>query len=348
MLPASWIAAHGAPNPTHQWATTPSSGTAAADTAGNLPATLGGAATWATDPVHGTVLDFNGTTGSNAATATAAVNPAADFTVSAWVKPATTSAGAVFSQDGTNDSAFLLYPTTSGWEIGMNTGGTTSWTYNYVTGGTVQPGAWSQLTLTYTASTGVMTLYVNGLQTTTLTDTTPPTTTGPFQIGDYQNTGAHTNFFNGQIADIQTFAAVVPPYTSALAAGTTKTYVSQATNRCLDGNTAGNIYGSTCDTTPANTNPYQHWTRYLDPNGYYRMQSIGTSRCLDGNTAGSIYSNPCDTTNPYQHWYLWWDGTYYQLKSQATGLCLDGNTAGNIYANPCTEPVNTNAYQHWK
>ncbi|HKS98920.1 MAG TPA: LamG-like jellyroll fold domain-containing protein [Rugosimonospora sp.] len=339
----AWIATHGAPAPAHRWSLSDGTGTTAADSRGDS-ATLSAGAGWATDAARGAVLSLNGTTGY-VATSSPALSPNADFTVSAWVKPATADAGVAFSQDGTKDSSILVYPTSaSGWIIGMNTGGTTTWSFNGANGGSVQAGVWSQLTLTYTAVTGVLTLYVNGLPAVTLTDTAPPAVTGAFVLGADKNGGARSAYFAGQISDVRVWDTVVPPFQPAMLSGTVKLFQSEATGLCLDGNSAGSMYGSTCQTG----NVYQTWFMALDANGFYRLQSQGTARCLDGNAAGSVYSSSCDTTNGYQHWYLWWDGTYYQLKSLATGRCLDGNSAGSIYSNTCAEPGNTNGYQHWK
>lgn len=129
-------------------------------------------------------------------------------------------------------------------------------------------------------------------------------------------------------------------------AGDIDMYRSMGTQRCLDGDGAGDVYTSPCN----QNNPYQHWTTRLAGNGYdWQWVSVGTGRCLDGNGAGQIYTSPCSSTNPYQAW------THYPSDiDQASGIynrttqrVIDGDGSGAVYASIPNSPPLTNPYQIW-
>ncbi|MBS2966973.1 LamG domain-containing protein, partial [Actinocrinis puniceicyclus] len=182
----------------------------AADSTGTLTLTGTSGATWNTGDMYNPDVAFNGTSGY-LNTASAAVTPNTNFTVSAWVKPTVNNGGVIFSQDGTNDSAILLYPNGSQWEFGMNNNNTNTWSYDGSVGGSYLLGVWTHLTLTYNATTKALTLYDNGVQASSITATNPPTTTGKFVIGADQGGGARGAYFNGQIADLQIWTSTQTP-----------------------------------------------------------------------------------------------------------------------------------------
>ncbi len=211
---------------THTWALDDgSSGAAssAADTTGSpaLAAAGSGNATWNTGDLFSPDVLLDGTN-SALATTGPAINPATDFTVSAWVKP-TALGGVVVSQDMTHAASFEVYANASThlWSFCMATSDTATAAYDCATGGsTVNLGAWTQLTATYHAATGGMNLYATGVNIAShnhapLTGTTG----GGFQIGDYRNGAAHTSYFTGQVADVQAWNQVVDPAQAATADG---------------------------------------------------------------------------------------------------------------------------------
>ena len=104
-----------------------------------------------------------------------------------------------------------------------------------------------------------------------------------------------------------------------------------ATVRCLDSNTAKNVYTNPCD----KDNGFQHWQRVG-----LNLKDVATGLCLDSNTAHQVYTNPCDTNNGFQHW----ERSGQNLKDSTTGLCLDSNASGAAYTNNCDS---NNRYQQW-
>lgn len=246
---------------THTWPlndNTTGQATTTADTTGathgsalNLTGTTG--ATWNTGDLFTPDVKLDGTTGHLAAT-TGALDLTNSFTVSAWVKPAT-GAGVVLSQDGTADSGFVLYPTSTGWTFGLNTGAGTAWNFDGISGGTVQYGSWTHLTATYDKTTTVMGLYVDDVFVATGNHTAPATgATGPFQIGDDLNASTRGAYFNGQVAGAQTWNQALPP---TPAPGTASYHQAITPTHILDTrNTTGDTLtdGTTTASTPVAAN----------------------------------------------------------------------------------------------
>lgn len=201
----------------HTWALTDGTSgaaTTAADSTGSpaLNATGSGNATWNTGDLFSPDVTLDGTN-SALATSSSAINPAKDFTVSAWVKP-TALGGVVVSQDMTHAASFKISADTASgkWDFCMATSDTATATYDCADGGAVNLGVWTQLTATYQASPGVMNLYATGVNTASRTHTAlTGTTGGGLQIGDYLSGGAHIGFLTGQVADVATWNQVANP-----------------------------------------------------------------------------------------------------------------------------------------
>ncbi|QMU70027.1 LamG-like jellyroll fold domain-containing protein [Streptacidiphilus sp. P02-A3a] len=214
------IAAEG-----HTWAlddNTTGTVTTAADTTGNPALTLTGdsGTTWDTgDANFPADVAFNGTSGS-LSTTSAAVDLTRSFTLSAWAKP-TSYGGAVISQSGSSDFGMVVFPSATGWQFQLNTGSGTGLTYDVITGGTVNLGAWAHLTAIYNATTKVMDLYVDDVHVATGPHTAPSTgADGDFLIGSDLYQGAGSGHFAGDVAQVQTWSgAVVPPAQPYTAAG---------------------------------------------------------------------------------------------------------------------------------
>jgi hypothetical protein len=139
--------------------------------------------------------------------------PNSSFTVSAWVDLAKLG-GTVFSQNGSEYSSVEVYSTTGGsWGVSMNTANTGSSSYTTAGGGAAQVGVWTNLTLSYDTVNGadILYLYVNGVEVTSLLDTSPPSTTGKFLLGASQSDTTAANFLTGQIADVQVWDSLAIP-----------------------------------------------------------------------------------------------------------------------------------------
>jgi hypothetical protein len=173
----------------------------ARDSAGTLTATASGEASWNTGDLYDPDLLLNG---GVLATTAAAVNTTADFSLDVWVKPAALG-GTVLSQDGGAVPGFKLWSdaTSASWRFAMpsrNDAANPGW--NIATGpnNSANVNAWAHLTATYTQSTGVLDLHVNGADVARAVQPSPWSATGVFRIGG--------DNMSGQIAAAMTFAKV--------------------------------------------------------------------------------------------------------------------------------------------
>ena len=229
---------------THSWTLADGTGTTAADsldtTAPNpgLDATLTGGAAWNTDPTltaadpaltTGGNLALDGTTGYATTTPTTAnptgtaVNTSSSYTVSLWANLNTNYNNtdyytALCQRDasGARCGFYLQYsPAYKGWALVMpGTDAANTSTYLHAgTGITPSPGRWTHLVGVYDATTGTMSLYVNGHLAGTGTDTTPWSTpaAGPLLIGgnDNASNGSEAGF-PGKIADVHVYNTALP------------------------------------------------------------------------------------------------------------------------------------------
>lgn len=107
-------------------------------------------------------MTLNGTSGDLTAGANA-VGLTKSFTVSAWANPSVASGSqTLLDQDGSAYAGLWLGTSGTAWMLSLNTGPGSSGTFDTITGGSVDPGEWSQVTATYDAGTAVMRLYVDG------------------------------------------------------------------------------------------------------------------------------------------------------------------------------------------
>ncbi|RIV37750.1 RICIN domain-containing protein [Micromonospora radicis] len=125
----------------------------------------------------------------------------------------------------------------------------------------------------------------------------------------------------------------------AQAANTVSAFGSAMTGRCLDSNSAGQVYTNPC----GSGNNYQTWELIRSPLGHHLLRNIATGLCLDSNAAGNVYTRPCDGYNAYQNWSLNPESATH-IRDIATNRCLDSNHAGNAYTSPCD---GANRYQRW-
>ncbi|MGW5659347.1 LamG-like jellyroll fold domain-containing protein [Streptomyces sp. NPDC003758] len=199
----------GTTAPVARWKLSETSGLTANDSSGgNRKVTLGSAVTRSTEKGGSAV--FNGTANAYGQADGPAVNTSGSFTVSAWVKLASTSANSTFlGQDGKVASGFQLYYSTAyGWTFNRHatdtTGAATIRTYSGTSA--VTTGTWTHLTGVYDQATASLKLYVNGSQSgTTTAFTSPWEATGPLQIGRRLYNGTYAENANGSIADVQVY-----------------------------------------------------------------------------------------------------------------------------------------------
>ena len=227
------VAAQSLLGPVHEWRLgdgTSGQATSAADTGSGTAITLAGnsGTTWDTSDLFDPAVDFNGTSGYMSAS-TQAVNPASSYTISAWVKPEALS-GIVLSEYGTEASCIRLSiyaaTSTSGyWRFATTSADSSTATSTEATSNganNVRLGNWAHLTVTYNSSTSRLTLYVNGIDAATTTVSSLWSSgCSTFALGRWMSTGGTLGgYFDGKIADVQTWGAYMTPTAVAAISGT--------------------------------------------------------------------------------------------------------------------------------
>ena len=172
------------------WRMDEGSGTITADGSGfNRGAALTGSPVWMSGRFGGALL-FNGTS-SYLAAPSAAVS--GDFTVSAWINPASigTATRTIFGQQG----AFRLAVYGSGLRFTIPAQGD----YDGAAG-LVTANAWQHAAAVYTRSTRELKIFHNGVLKNTLSVGTPSAVTAPWTVGQMVGWG---EFFHGGIDEVR-------------------------------------------------------------------------------------------------------------------------------------------------
>ncbi len=213
----------------------------AADTVGAAPLTGSGNAMWRSGDLFdreallnsdgtGVVRDPAGTGHLNSGAGTQPIDTTTTFTAALWAKP-NALGGTVLSEDGAHSSRFVLSAdaTTGKWVFGLATSDTTTPSYDQVASlDPVQLGVWTRLQVVYNTATAELSLYVNGALAGTKLRTTTPTwpTNGALHVGDAQVNNAHTGYFSGVVAQLQSWKLAITPGQIALRAHANGLYVS--------------------------------------------------------------------------------------------------------------------------
>ncbi|WP_150130399.1 LamG-like jellyroll fold domain-containing protein [Streptomyces sp. 150FB] len=211
-------AAPGTP-PTGVWSFDEGTGTTAADSTGSHPAALAGGAGWTDHARLGKALTTDGTTGYASAAGTG-LDTSKSFTVSGWARLTGKTHNAVLTaQAGTKGSSFALYYSTAA----------DAWIFNRYTADSATPtivrstatttpllNVWTHLTGVYDAQAQTLQLYINGLaQGDPVPFTTPWKASGAVQMGRGQYGAVFTDYFPGQIDDIEMWNRVLAPEEAA-------------------------------------------------------------------------------------------------------------------------------------
>ncbi|MEU7428621.1 LamG-like jellyroll fold domain-containing protein [Streptomyces sp. NPDC040750] len=212
---------------THRWKLDGVTGTTAADSTGDLPATLTSGATFTTDTDRGTALGLNGST-SYAATNAPGVETSGSFTVSAWVKLNSLAGGNSSFLSQSDDLAvgaangFQLYYSSGvqSWAFGRHDDDSTSTSFTAAYGAKAQAGKWTHLVGVYDADAGQLLLYVNGHLSATKAYTGAVWNAGgPVQFGRRLYQGTYGEYANGRLSDVRFYATALPPADAATPGG---------------------------------------------------------------------------------------------------------------------------------
>ncbi|MBB6545817.1 FG-GAP-like repeat-containing protein [Nonomuraea rubra] len=213
---STWVSAITTSTAAHTWSladlpATAAPGSAVGTTADSaftgtgLPLTATAGATWRTGDTFSPAVELNGTTGTLSAGGPA-VGTDADFSLSAWAKPA--AGGTVLSQDGVNTAGFKLWAENGSWRFAMSRSDVASpvWDTATAPAGSAPAGVWSQVAVTYKAATGVAILWVNGRNVASVRHTVKWKATGALRAGAHK-TGATSlgGHFKGVLSTLQTW-----------------------------------------------------------------------------------------------------------------------------------------------
>ncbi|OKI30191.1 ricin-type beta-trefoil lectin domain protein [Streptomyces sp. CB03911] len=273
------------------------------------------------DSVNGVatkVATFNGNN-SVLATTSPVIDTRQSFTITTWAR--STGVGSVLaSQDTVHASSFILWSEGTGgaWRFGLATADDYNWPYQYTditnSAALVQSGKWTRLTATYNATTGGMSLYVDGVLAGSSyhSAATSPAPSGNLVLGRYKYQGAPTVSFSGSLSDFAVYDTALPD------APSTTSVRHASSDRCLD--VPGNDTAQGVRILACNNSPAQSFT--LDP----ATGSITAGgKCLDitgGGTANGtgIGLGTCSPGAANQTWTPRADGS---LHNPGSGRCLD-------------------------
>ncbi|MFE7532596.1 ricin-type beta-trefoil lectin domain protein, partial [Kitasatospora sp. NPDC057542] len=193
--------------------------------------------TFADDTVDGRatkVAVFNGST-SSATTDKPVVDTRQSFTVSTWAK-STGTGQIIASQNTTRASSFILWSEGNGgaWRFALAYADDNNWPYDYTavtnSAALVKSDAWTQLTASYNATTGQMSLYVNGTLAGSAyhNAATSPAPSGGLVLGRFQHQGQQTTSFNGRVSNFAVYNTPANPPATSMAIR------HAASSNCLD------------------------------------------------------------------------------------------------------------------
>jgi hypothetical protein len=186
---------------------------------------------WDTGDLFNPAIDFNSSYDGYLDTSGQAVGATSSYTVSAWVKPAALG-GYILSEYGTEFSCLRLSiekvttgaVTTGYWQFATTSSDTSGSTATEATVSdtyTVKLGVWAHLTITYDASTGRFTLYVDGIDAATATTSTVWSSgCNTFALGAGVSSSDLGGYFDGEMADVETWGTALTPTAVADISGT--------------------------------------------------------------------------------------------------------------------------------
>ncbi|NBH09323.1 LamG-like jellyroll fold domain-containing protein [Amycolatopsis sp. SID8362] len=215
-LPVTTAAAGPEPGLVGHWTFDDGSGSTAADTAGDHPATLNAGAGWGPG-IRGGALTTDGTSGFADAGAPV-LDTTKSFSVSSWVKLDKTSGFQTFvSVDGTQVSNFFLQFRDDSRRFAFTRLAGDAPADGVVAGANFDPvaGQWYQLTGVFDAAASTLSLYVDGTRQTTVAAPAGWAGTGHLVIGRGKYGGNPVDYVDGSIDDVRAYAGALTPADAA-------------------------------------------------------------------------------------------------------------------------------------
>ncbi|MFD7732768.1 ricin-type beta-trefoil lectin domain protein [Kitasatospora phosalacinea] len=295
---------------------------------GSVAAAPTGAVSFPADTVDGaatTVASFGGNAAPGRIEADSQgrqfrIDTGKSFTATVWAKPSgTTAQGAVLSTRGASSSGLVLAPGADGnWQFKLATSDTAQGAFD-TTGSTLsnaarwQDGRWDRLTVSYNATTRVMSLYVNGALAGVRVHAVGFALNGTLVIGAAQQGGGFGTAFSGRIGDV----AVYDTPTDAGSA-TGPLLLDTAGNKCADDPNSSDQAGQILEIWDCNGSAAQQFT--VKPNGTLKIMThcVEAVGAATGNGTRLQLADCTGSTN--QQWIVGPDGSLLHVLS---GRCLD-------------------------
>ncbi|MEU9399231.1 LamG-like jellyroll fold domain-containing protein [Streptomyces sp. NPDC048242] len=204
--------------PSGYWRLSDSSGSSAANEVNTGRATYNNVTLGTAGPYS--AADVKAATFANASSSYASpgrseVDTSKNFSVSAWVNLSTNTRNyTAVSQDGTYHAGFYLgyEHSQNKWALRVPTADSSSGnltTQAVYSTATATTGQWTHLAATYDASTGLLSLYVNGTLQGTVARPNVWSATGSLQIGRALYAGSQTDYWNGSLGDVAVFRSAL-------------------------------------------------------------------------------------------------------------------------------------------
>ncbi|MFI7354905.1 ricin-type beta-trefoil lectin domain protein [Streptomyces avidinii] len=319
--------------PKAQWLLTEPTGATVPSKVGNFPATQAGI-TWVKETIAGASTSYPQFTGTSSVITTSGpvIDTRKSFTISTMAK-AGKAGGVVLSQDLNRNSSLLLFPDQdqSVWRFGLANADTDTWPYDLTkeanSAAKIAFNTWTQLSVVYDHTTGLMRLYVNGTLAATghHKASTSPAPGGPFQLGRFKDAGAYVNSpFSGGISNLAVYPYAAP-VTAPQATG--PIHLTAPSGNCVDNDFNRLEDGNKIQIAGCNGTAAQQFQVAND--GTIRNQGM----CLNAANAGVVNGTlielrTCDGSAGSQQFLPRADGGIYH---PASGRCLD---LGNYDATP--------------
>jgi hypothetical protein len=193
------------PEMSGEWTFDEGAGRAAADTAGGSPIALQDGVDWIPDGRTGPAVSFDGTRGYGE-TSRSIVDPAGNWTVTAWVRLDRVPDGfaTAVSEDGGPDSVLALqYVPSRRWAVSV------PGNVRALSDNPPVRGRWTHLAGVRDTDTGQLTLYVDGAAQGSVPYAGQPGQSGPLAIGRGLSSGAKVQFFPGAVDGVRVYGGAL-------------------------------------------------------------------------------------------------------------------------------------------